>query len=151
MPWPSSVDYNAAIQNLRLNAGERTGLRHCEVARNQLRLPLRWVGNFAAVYKVHCPQTNRTYAVKCFTRHVPHRQLRYREIAKHLEGADLPFTVDFKYLDEGIRVNGVWYPIVKMSWIEGHQLNKFVGDYLNRPVVLRQLLDWWPRGSARRR
>jgi hypothetical protein len=28
--------------------------------------------------------------------------------------------VDFSYLENGVRIAGAWYPIVKMRWVEGH-------------------------------
>ena len=40
---------------------------------------------------------------ECFTREVPGLQERYRQIAAHLEQARLPFTVDFRYLEQGVR------------------------------------------------
>ena len=38
---------------------------------------------------------------------------------RHLRQARLPFTVDFSYLEQGIRVRGQWYPVLKMEWVEG--------------------------------
>ena len=98
-----------------------------------LRLPVRWVGNFAIVYQVVCRQTGKVYAVKCFTRQVHDLRDRYRQIAAHLEEAQLPFTVEFQYLEQGIRVRGEWFPILKMRWVEGLTLNDFVEEHLQRP------------------
>ena len=65
-------------------------------------------GNFADVYEVRCPDGGR-WAVKCFTRSVSHLRERYFEISRSLRQARLPFTVDFRYLEEGIPVAGRWH------------------------------------------
>ena len=48
-------------------------------------LPLVWSGNLADVYRIECPATGNTWALKCFTREVAGRQDRYRVIAEYLE------------------------------------------------------------------
>ena len=76
---------------------------------------------------------------------------RYREISKYLRQVNLPFMVDFQYLEQGIRVRGQWYPILKMQWVEGFLLNEFVRDNLDKKPILQSLgqfgLAW--RGVAR--
>ena len=93
----------------------------------------------------------RAWALKCFTREVSGRQERYRHIAAALEAARLPFTVPFVYLEHGIQVHGQWFPAVKMEWVEGQTLNRFVEESLEKPKMLRQLLDLWPKLAARLR
>ena len=68
-----------------------------------------------------------------------------------LEAARLPFTVPFVYLDRGIQVHGQWFPAVKMEWVEGQTLNRFVEESLEKPQMLRQLLELWPKLAARLR
>src|SRR4051812_25969828 len=121
MNWPSSQDYNEAIQNPRVSFCDPE-LQQGQPVLTPLGLPRACSGNFADVYKVRCPDTNRTWAVKCFTRQVFNLRDRYRQISAHLERVRLPFTVDFNYLEEGIRVHGRWYPILKMQWVEGDDL-----------------------------
>ena len=95
-------------------------------------------GNFADVYQVRCPDGSR-WAVKCFTREAVGLRERYQEISDHLRQARLPFTVDFSYLEQGIRVAGRWYPVLKMQWVEGLTLNQFVAQYLDKPAMLEAL------------
>src|SRR5439155_2263316 len=70
---------------------------------------------------------------------------RYQEISRHLSRVKLPFTVDFSYLEEGIRVAGRWYPVLKMQWVEGLTLNQFVAQYVDKPAMLEALLQAWGR------
>jgi hypothetical protein len=150
MPWATPTDYSHAIQNPASTLADEE-LRHGEVARNKRGLPLLWSGNFASVYRIHCPATGKTWALKCFTREVSARQHRYRHIAAALEAAHLPFTVPFVYLERGVQVHGQWFPAVKMEWVDGQTLNRFVEESLDKPKVLRQLLDLWPRLVGRLR
>jgi WD40 repeat protein len=141
MAWPLSQDYNEAIQSPETSFSDAE-LRTGEVACNALGIPLPRSGNFADVYEVKCPNGSR-WAVKCFTREVPGLRERYSEISRHLQQAKLPFTVDFSYLEQGIRVRGQWYPILKMQWVEGLTLNEFVRQYLDKPVMLEAMLQIW--------
>jgi regulation of enolase protein 1 (concanavalin A-like superfamily) len=149
MSWPLSQDYNEAIQDPRssfsdaeLQAGEAVG--------NALGIPLPRSGNFADVYEVRCPSGAR-WAVKCFTREVHGLRERYGEISKYLRQANLPFTVEFQYLEQGIRVRGQWFPILKMQWVEGFVLNEFVRDNLDKKPILHSLGQIWLRMARRLR
>src|SRR4051812_34293184 len=117
MTWPQSQDYNEAIQNPRANFGDPE-LQQGQPTVSPLGLPLVRSGNFADVYEVRCPGLGRGWAVKCFTREIPNLRERYREISAHLGQVKLPFMVDFTYLDQGIRISGKWYPVLKMQWVE---------------------------------
>jgi hypothetical protein len=150
MAWPRNTDYIEAIQNPGGNLHDEE-LRLGQVVCTPMGLPMLWSGNFADVYKLHCPATGNTWAVKCFTREVKGLHERYRQIAGHLEQAALPFTVDFQYLEQGIRIAGAWYPILKMRWVEGLTLSQFVKEHLDRPKNLKMLLDLWVKLAARLR
>jgi WD40 repeat protein len=150
MAWPLPQDYNEAIQNPRTTFGDPE-LREGEAVTNALGLPLPRSGNFADVYEVSCPATQSRWAVKCFTRAVSGLRERYREISNYLLQVQLPFFVEFTYLEEGIRVHGQWYPILKMQWVEGLLLNEFVRDALDRPATLEALAQVWVRMARRLR
>jgi hypothetical protein len=141
MPWPLSQDYNEAIQS-PVTSFSDSELRAGEVACNALGIPLPRSGNFADVYEVRCPNGSR-WAVKCFTREVPGLRDRYAEISRHLVEARLGFMVDFSYLEQGIRVHGEWYPILKMEWVEGFTLNEFLRRHLDDAEMLEALLRIW--------
>ncbi len=143
MPWPLSQDYNEAIQSPASNFAD-ADLKSGEAVSNALGLPVPYSGNFADVYQVRCPDGSR-WAVKCFTRKVEGLRERYAEISKHLKQAKLPFTVEFSYLEQGIRVGGQWYPVLKMQWVEGLTLNAFVEQYADKPAMLEALRRMWGR------
>jgi WD40 repeat protein len=150
MSWPSSQDYNEAIQAPQTSFRDPE-LRGGEAAVNALGLPMPRSGNFADVYEFRCPQTGNTWALKCFTRHVSGLQMRYAEISQHVLQANLPFIVEFHYLHQGIRVRGEWYPLLKMRWVEGPTLNEFVRNHLDKPQMLELLCQLWQRLARRLR
>src|SRR5215475_3827400 len=115
--WPLSQDYNEAVQN-PVHSFADPDLHGGEVVTNALGLPMPRSGNFADVYEIRSPAGDRRWAVKCFTRAVPGQRERYAAISAHLRQSRLPFTVDFEYLETGIRVGGQWYPVLKMDWVE---------------------------------
>jgi hypothetical protein len=142
--WPDSPDYTETIQNPHLCFRDPE-LRQGEVAINTRGTPLLWTGNFAAVYRVHCPATNLTWAVKCFTRKVEGLQQRYEAISAHLQRVQRKFLVECEYLEKGIQVKRQWYPVLKMLWVEGLGLNEFVKDQLGKPAILDTLAQLWVR------
>jgi hypothetical protein len=150
MSWPLSQDYNEALQNPRTSFCDPE-LRQGRVVVNALGIPQPCSGNFADVYAVECPAINTKWAVKCFTREVHGLHERYNEISKHLRQARLWFTVDFQYLEQGIRIAGRWYPILKMHWVEGFTLNAFVRNMLDKPAMLDKLARIWLRLAHRLR
>jgi WD40 repeat protein len=150
MAWPLSQDYNEAIQSPRISFSDPE-LRQGQVVVNALGIPQPCSGNFADVYAVECPATQTKWAVKCFTREVRGLRERYSEISKYLQQVNLPFTVDFQYLEQGIRVAGRWYPVLKMHWVEGFTLNAFVRDMLDKPNMLEALARIWVRMAHRLR
>src|SRR5581483_12433390 len=91
-----------------------TTLFRSEAVTNALGIPMPRSGNFADVYEVRC-RSGARWAVKCFTREVHGLRERYAEISNYLRQVNLPFMVDFQYLEEGIRVRNLWYPILKMQ------------------------------------
>ncbi|HID99184.1 MAG TPA: DUF1566 domain-containing protein [Thiotrichaceae bacterium] len=146
MAWPTAQDYSEAVQNPRLNFQDAS-LKTGQVELTPLGLPRPRSGNFATVYRMHCGQHN--WAVRCFLRNVTDQQERYAAISeyfarlKRLGRIQLPYMVDFEFLEKGIKVNGQWYPILKMEWVEGELLDKFIEKQLPNSTTLRQLAERW--------
>jgi hypothetical protein len=149
MPWPLSQDYNEAIQS-PASCFTDPELQQAEARCNAIGLPMPCSGNFADVYQMHGPN-GKSWAVKCFTRQVPGLRERYAAISACLKQANLPFMVDFTYLDPGIQVRGQWYPVLKMDWVEGFTLNEFVKQNADQPATLDALCQIWVRLARRLR
>ena len=143
MSWPHPPDYNEAIQNPKFCFSDPE-LQRGQPAVNALGLPWPRSGNHADVYKLECPGGS-TWAVKCFTREVHGLRQRYQAISDHLRQTALPAMVDFQYQDEGIRIHGQWYPLVKMRWVDGLTLNELLREHADKPQVLDRLAQLWLR------
>jgi WD40 repeat protein len=149
MNWPESQDYNEAIQNPASSFAD-PALKSGQVVVNALGLPVPRSGSFADVYQF-TGADGKVWALKCFTRKVAGLQERYAKIDEHIGKANFPFTVGFKYLAEGVRVRGQWFPLLKMEWVEGFTLNEFVRDNADKPQYLHALLQMWGKLTGRLR
>ncbi|MDP9388028.1 MAG: hypothetical protein M3Q48_08870, partial [Actinomycetota bacterium] len=94
-----------------------------------LGLPRAVSGSVATVFRVDCP-AGRSFAVRCFTRPVPGAQERYAAIAAHLDRLRSSWRVGFDLQPRGIRVDGEWWPVVKMAWAAGEPLLSYVERHL---------------------
>jgi hypothetical protein len=83
------------------------------------------------------------WAIRCFTNNVKDQKIRYDAVSLHLSSANLSCFVPFEYLTEGIRINGSWYPIVKMQWIEGETLLQYIRRNLQNAELLKSLAEKW--------
>jgi WD40 repeat protein len=141
MAFPHPTEYHEAIQNPR-HCFRDPDLRHGQPVLDPLGLPRVCSGNFADVYHIQ-GASGHGWAVKCFTRERPGLGQRYQAISDHLRRHPLPFMVRFLYLEDGIRVGGRWYPVLKMRWVEGLTLNAFLRDHLDHVPLLQRLADLW--------
>ncbi|MBX9669619.1 MAG: hypothetical protein K2X93_18490 [Candidatus Obscuribacterales bacterium] len=124
--WPTPQDYNEAVQSPQICFSDQD-LKNASIATNAMGLPRSASGAFASVYRAHCGNTS--WAVRCFLSERPDQKERYKHISDFVLFDNLDSTVDFYYLDEGIRVKGDWYPCLKMVWVEGTTLDQFIEQH----------------------
>jgi hypothetical protein len=137
MKWPNHTDYQDALQDPRTCFAEpdlQAGQTACDV----LGLPRVMSGNFASVYEIATPDGNR-WAIRCFVRQVTGTQARYARLSEHLESVKVPWIVGFDFILKGVLVQGDWYPIVKMQWVEGSAINSYIEEHLNESETLLSL------------
>ncbi len=125
MTYPQSTEYHSAVQSPELCFLDPE-LRSGTVRSTPLGLPHALSGGFALTYTVQ--NGAKKFAVRCFHREVPDLQRRYEIISKRLKALNSKFFVDFNYQNQGIKVNNLKFPIVKMTWVEGVTL----GDYITK-------------------
>lgn len=143
MLFPTAENYRLSIINpaLCLSDGE---LKHGEFSRSKNGMPLIWSGAFTSVFRV---VTERgLLAVRCFLRQInDDQQERYRLLANYLGDKSAPMFVNFEYQPNGILVNGKWYPIVKMEWVEGLHLDEKIQELISNGDTkkLDELASQW--------
>jgi uncharacterized protein YjbI with pentapeptide repeats len=135
--WPLNIDFTIAVQNPHLCFVDPE-LKQASTAKNSRGRVLLWSGNFATVYKL--TKDNRSWAVRCFTR-IPQADVkhRYKLISEYLSKHQIPYLVDFEFLTQGILVKGEWYPILKMDWVQGAEIDRYIGEHIDDSQVLLRL------------
>ncbi|OIP79152.1 MAG: hypothetical protein AUK48_00215 [Oscillatoriales cyanobacterium CG2_30_44_21] len=135
--WPLNIDFTIAVQNPHLCFADPE-LKNASTAKNSRGRVFLWSGNFATVYKL--TTETRAWAVRCFTR-TPQAdvQRRYQLISEHLSRHSIPYLVNFEFLAKGVLVKGKWYPILKMDWVDGEEIDSYIGENLVEPQVLLRL------------
>ncbi len=148
MAWPSVSDFSRAIQH------PGRCFSHWELTQGEIAvyetggragMPLVSSGNFAAVYKV--TSNGHDFAIRVFTRAVNDQEDRYTQLHTFLRSSLPQSFVEFEYLQHGILFEGNWYPLVKMDWVEGAALDKFVELNLANPQILQTIAARW-RGAV---
>lgn len=140
---PSLLNYQMAVQNPELAFANDSILRTGEPRRNPLRMPVVASGGFAATFQILVGES--VWAVRCFHKNESvDRQLarRYQHIARLTAEPSLSrFLVPVHYQSDGIIVDAVAYPTVRMPWVDGVPLGIWLDDWAADPTPDRSRLD----------
>lgn len=123
-------------------------LRETEPAIDRLGMPIVTSGQFAYVFKLNLPTGAGSFAVRAFRSFQADRERRYEMIEAHLRAHPIPALGNFDYDAQGLNVDGRFYPVLVMPWIEGHTLDVYLDEVLRRESsgeVLRHLANEWLR------
>ena len=134
MPLPSPQEYQEAVQNPQI-AFSDSELRSSHPETNSLGLPKPYSGNFTTTFCL--VNSSHKWAVRCFVREISELKRRYDAISKFLQRERDSFFVNVNYLENGIRINGRWHPVIKMRWISGDTLNEFI----NKNIFNKQMME----------
>lgn len=134
--WPTPEAYSEAVQNPQ-HSFKDEALRNCQVTVNAMGLPCVQSGMFASVYEFK--NDDEQWAVRCFTTRLIDQQERYKAISSFILADDLSYTVDFHYLEDGIKYSDAWFPILKMVWVEGQAFDMYIREHLNDVDALKKL------------
>ena len=128
--------YNDAVQHAG-TAFVDPVLKSGKVSTNGLGLPIALGGSFALTYRV--TTSGRKFAVRCFHKAAKDLEVRYPRISQTLNATDNQYFVGFEYQTQGVLVNGLKYPIVKMDWVEGDTLGLYLDKNQSNLTSLIQL------------
>jgi serine/threonine protein kinase len=123
MPLPSLPLYQEAIQHPNIYLDDPK-LKTCSVEVNLMGLPRVRSGGFALTYKLS--SNGASWAVRCFHKSVPDREIRYQAISQFLRSNSSIVLVPVYYVRHGIKIQSNWYPITYMPWVEGYTLGTFI-------------------------
>lgn len=136
MSYPSLEQYNQAFQ-LHSKLLSDPELKSGSVSTTGLGLPLAISGGFALTYTVRSGV--KKYAVRCFHRESKTLERRYEAISRKISSLRSPYFLDFQFQPLGIRVEGIYYPVVKMAWAEGETLGEFLEVNRRSPQAMAKL------------
>ena len=124
-PYPLAGDYQAVLQNPG-TAFTVASLRQARFARDGWGLPAAISGTSATVFQATIG--DGAYALRCFTRKDASSPERYAAFDSFVAGQGLSEHVgQVTWHDDAVRAKGATWPVLQMEWIEGQQLNEYVG------------------------
>lgn len=136
--FPTIAEYNQTLQ--------RSGSNAFTALKGLIFIPSRTVpikifsygsGSYAVVFKAK--DNFNTYAIRCFISVEQESIERYKAISGHLNSINVPWSVNLSLLENEIEVNGMYYPVLKMDWINGKMLNDYIGEILDSFDLLTNL------------
>jgi hypothetical protein len=136
--YPTIAKYNQTIHS--------RGSQSFKTLSNLVFLPSRTVpfpiysygsGSYAVVFKAK--EENAEIAIRCFISAESENIERYRQIDRYLKNATASWITKVELLEEEITVDRQSYPVIKMEWVEGQLLNKFINQNINNNEVLTEI------------
>ncbi len=112
-------------------------LRKGTIEKDIRGLPRVISGGVALTYTVKT-KTER-YAVRCFHKRSDTLEKRYDAISKKLKDLHSQYFVDFEFQRQGVWVNGIKHPVVKMAWASGMTFGQFLANHYENKSSLQDL------------
>lgn len=100
-------------------------------------MPIRYSGGFTIV--VPFIVGGEKWAFRCWHSDLGNVRERFRKLSEALRDNQLPYFVDFEYVDEGLMVNGKVFPTSRMRWVDGINIKDYVCQHRNEKEKLLQL------------
>ena len=148
MQYPLISEYMAAIRDAHDNLEQ---LSHLVPVMDKYGEPYRSGGAFAVVFKMQDKQTEKCYALKCFTEEQEGRAEAYRQIAEELEFVDSPYVTSVKYLENELFVDSSCdddeFPVLLMDWVEGDTMEAYIAAHRGQPRHVDALLPFLQIGG----
>lgn len=138
MPFPQIANYTQAIlqngpgvfKTVRAESFEPSSVK-------PIRMFTYGAGMFAVVFKIK--MNGRDQAVRCFLSAGDDIAPRYKALRLYLKDKDLDWAVNFNYLEEEMFIDGKYYPIVLMDWVDGIPINNYVKFHQHNAAKLTDL------------
>ena len=133
---PGCSDYSAAIANPKLIKDPILS-NGKPIEKNGRQI--KYTGGFCIVFPFETP--TKKYAVRFWHANVPEIKDRTRIISEALNTVNLPYFVEFDYIEDGIATSLGLQPLVRMDWVEAKSLKSYIASKLNDTNVLNKLAE----------
>lgn len=136
--FPSLSEYNRTIQ--------LEGAKAFRTLKNLTFIPAKTKpikifnfgsGSYAVVFKAI--ENNKEIAVRCFIGSNGDYANRLKKIAPFIRNINDSWKSNIEFIDNEINVNGRWFPVVKMDWVDGLLLDKYINKNLQDNSKLTML------------
>ncbi len=139
MLWPTPADYVQAVGGYPDVCLLDPLLKGGKSKKNSTNQLLVYTGGFSTVFPIDIAHSK--YALRCWNKDIGDSKNRYEKIDRYLKQVNLPYFVDFEYVQEGILINGKKWPITRMEWTDGDLLRAFVDQNLNDTGIFAIVAD----------
>ena len=99
--------------------------------------PAMFGGGFGQVFQLY--KETEHWAFKVWTTEIEKNANRYSLIKSYLEECQLPYFLDFEYVNGGLLVDGQPLDTMRMKWIDGLYLSAYINSNLQNKDLLNQL------------
>ncbi|MBC5772768.1 protein kinase family protein [Pontibacter sp. KCTC 32443] len=138
--FPTIAEYNQVIKTHGTDAFRSLhGLSFVPSRTLPVKIYSYGSGAYAVVFKAKAQ--SKEYAIRCFISADNETLDRYRSISNYLEGINESWCTEIEILEDEIDVHGRYYPVVKMEWVNGQLLNKYISDNLHNDTILTKLQE----------
>ncbi len=141
--FPSAGDYAIALQNPD-RAFNIRDFKNAQFEHTKLGMPLGIPGSTAVVFKAQVNGVEQ--ALRFFTRDDASSRGRYTAIHPYLTGGSLTHSLaTAEWIDEAITVGGRPLPMIRMQWVRGLTLDKYVANLvqMSDAIALAKLAESW--------
>lgn len=117
-------------------------LKNAEFCRNRRGGLLRYTGGFTVVFP--CIVNGEKWAFRCWHANVGDMQHRLKIVSESLERSSLSYFSEFRYIDNGIIIDGKACPTTRMKWIDGNDLKTYIMEHRDdRACLIRLATDFF--------
>ena len=102
-------------------------------------------GSFAVVFKAL--ENGKEIAIRCFIGTNGDYAERYKKIDIYLKEIRGSWKSNIEFLDNEIQVQGENYPVLKMDWVDGLLLDRYINKNIDNNVKLNELQEQFVKTS----
>src|SRR5262249_6446507 len=142
--WPDRDAYSRAVR-VPDQVFDDPQLRGATFARSDKGWLLALSGGRAIVFRANCADGS-SVAVRFFLNDDRHAGVRYDTLSRHLSYRPVDPFVWTTFLERGLRLEDTRYPVLKMGWVDGLEVDEDVGSRIKSDAVgaeLDQLAAAW--------
>lgn len=114
-------------------------IRKGNVVLDEKHNPIHYTGGFAVVFPFLV--NGEKWAFRCWYNSIGDVGKRLKTLSEELGRFDLPYFCEFKYVENGIAVDGTIKPTTRMQWIDGLNIKDYICKYACNQAILYKLAD----------